>query len=38
MMRRSFKTNLDIRYRDTDSMGQVRSPVYHEDRRRAKLA
>jgi acyl-CoA thioester hydrolase len=30
MMRRSFKTNLDIRYRDTDSMGHVSSPVYYE--------
>ena len=29
-MRRSFKTNLDIRYRDTDSMGHVSSPVYYE--------
>lgn len=29
-MRRSFHTNLEIRYRETDSMGHVSSPVYYE--------
>lgn len=29
-MRKSYETNLVIRYRDTDSMGHVSSPVYYE--------
>lgn len=29
-MRKSFQTKLEIRYRDTDSMGHVSSPVYYE--------
>lgn len=29
-MQTAFKTDLDIRYRDTDSMGHVSSPVYYE--------
>jgi acyl-CoA thioester hydrolase len=29
-MRKSFQTNLEIRYRDTDSMGHVSSPIYYD--------
>lgn len=29
-MRKSYKTKLDIRYRDTDSMGHVSSPIYYD--------
>ena len=30
MTRKSFRTDLDIRYRDTDSMGHVSSPIYYD--------
>jgi acyl-CoA thioester hydrolase len=30
MTRNSFQTKLSIRYRDTDSMGHVSSPVYYD--------
>lgn len=30
MTRRSFQTNIEIRYRDTDSMGHVSSPIYYD--------
>ena len=30
MMRKSFQTNIEIRYRDTDSMGHVSSPIYYD--------
>lgn len=29
-MRKSFQTNIVIRYRDTDSMGHVSSPIYYD--------
>jgi acyl-CoA thioester hydrolase len=29
-MRKSFHTNIEIRYRDTDSMGHVSSPLYYD--------
>lgn len=29
-MRNSFQTNIEIRYRDTDSMGHVSSPIYYD--------
>lgn len=29
-MRKSFQTNIEIRYRDTDSMGHVSSPIYYD--------
>ncbi|MFW8634775.1 acyl-CoA thioesterase [Cribrihabitans pelagius] len=30
MTQRAFETPIDIRYRDTDSMGHVSSPVYYD--------
>ncbi|MFM0289295.1 acyl-CoA thioesterase [Paraburkholderia megapolitana] len=30
MMSKSFQTNVEVRYRDTDSMGHVSSPVYYD--------
>jgi acyl-CoA thioester hydrolase len=30
MEKRYFKTAIDVRYRDTDSMGHVAAPVYYE--------
>lgn len=30
MTQRCFETNIEIRYRDTDSMGHVSSPVYYD--------
>jgi acyl-CoA thioester hydrolase len=38
MNRRSYETNIDIRYRDTDSMGHVSSPVYYDYLQSAYLA
>lgn len=29
-MSKSFQTNIEIRYRDTDSMGHVSSPIYYD--------
>lgn len=30
MMRTSFQINVEVRYRDTDSMGHVSSPIYYD--------
>ena len=37
-MRKSFQTDVEIRYRDTDSMGHVSSPVYYDYMQSAYLA
>ncbi|MEW6706190.1 MAG: acyl-CoA thioesterase [Pseudomonadota bacterium] len=29
-MRKSFQTNIEVRYRDTDSMGHISSPIYYD--------
>lgn len=34
----SYQTNIEIRYRDTDSMGHVSSPVYYDYMQSAYLA